>query len=474
MPTICTEIDEWIVEDIVKEVEIWEERQEKKCKEYAWYDPRGWFCWIVTIFVKVVRTIVEKVGRWITRTVCKVVTAVVEVLIDISKGALDVILGIFTLDWRRVLDGIIKIGIGVINYFVTIFRIGFLGDTIDFIISEINKNELREYVKKLLEEKYEGENLENIKRALRVDHGVFGMRIKMKAIRTYLDSETLSIEEPNIPNLVKLHESGDINLKELSGFEFNEGVWNRKRYKTLKKDNNVSGGGGGEFDNPISESELEKYISTRGLEGPKFTILCMRDQVLQTKLDAASEKGREIGLIPNWITENIEVTDKDHITHKGFNTGAASSALVDFLIKKIGRADINLNTALAQDELCKPIAIGVFKYTDGLRGISACLMGSSCGQPSHDTSGATFIDNKPDTVWKYVPIHEIGHYFGLCHVNGIDRIMYSSREGSMITWSTFLNLLYLKGDPSFTLDEAKQVWDYIIEHFPVKCLGGNP
>jgi hypothetical protein len=301
----------------------------------------------------------------------------------------------------------------------------------------------------------------------------------MRAIRTFIDSETPAPREPGVPNLVVLHEQGEINLRELCGFEFTEGFWNRKRYKTLKKGPIVTGGGGGEVDNPISESELGSYLSSRGAQGPKFIVLCMRDGVLKTKLRAAELKGRELGLMPRWTEETREVTLANHIKHRGFDTGSASSSLVRFLIDIIGRQakvrDSNgtlIDETAALGDLCTPVAVGVFRYTDSLRGIAACLKGSSC-QQTHDASGVTFIDNKPDIVWKYVPIHELGHYFGLCHVDGVDRIMYSSRQNSWFDWWTLPKLLYTKGEPSFTLGEAKQTWDYIVAHFPASCLGGG-
>ena len=142
----------------------------------------------------------------------------------------------------------------------------------------------------------------------------------------------------------------------------------------------------------------------------------------------------------------------------------------------------------AYAELCNPVAVSVFRYTETLRGISACLEGSSCrpavGQ--HDVSGVTYIDNIPDLVWKYVTIHELGHYFGLCHVEGVERIMYTPKgEGGKsvswwdkvkksVTWYTIPNMILFKGEPSFTLDEGMQVWDYIIDHFPPTCLGAKP
>ena len=94
--------------------------------------------------------------------------------------------------------------------------------------------------------------------------------------------------------------------------------------------------------------------------------------------------------------------------------------------------------------------------------------------------GIHSIDNMPDTVWKYVPTHELGHYFGLCHADGLDRIMYSPRaEGwwnkdkGAVTLRTIYSLIFFKGEPSFTLEEEMQTWDYIIEHFPANCLGSN-
>lgn len=475
----CVETQEWIEEEISKPVEEWVEQTEEKCKKRPWWHPLRWLCWLVTTVVKVIRWIVVKVGKWVVRTVCKLVSAVLGFIRDFLVGLWDVIAGIFTLDWRRILDGLIQVGAALIDLIATVARIQYLGDTLDYIIEEYNRGQLRDYVRKLLEAKYSGEELENIKDTLRVDHGAFGYRIPMRAIRTFIDSETPSPHEPGVPNLVVLHEHSEINLRELCGFEFTEGFWNRKRYKTLKKGPHATGGGLGEVDNPISESELDTYLSSRGAEGPKFIVLCMRDGVLTTKLRAAELKGRELGLMPQWKEETQEVTLAEHMKHKGFDTGVESPLLVRFLIDIIKRkakvrdaSGVVIDETEALHDLCTPVAVGVFRYTDNLRGIAACLKGSSC-QDLHDASGVTFIDNKPDIVWKYVPIHELGHYFGLCHVDGVDRIMYSPRNNSWFDWWTLPKLLYTKGEPSFTLDEAKQAWDYIVAHFPAHCLGGN-
>ncbi len=476
MALVCSQIDEWIEEEVSKPVEEWENRQKEKCKKRKWYDPRGWFCWLVWVLVKVVRWVVVKVGRWVVRTVCRVITVVVELLVDVFWGLVDIFVGIFTLDWRRILDGFLRILIGGFLAGIGIIRIFALCDTYDYIRGEFDTSSLRSHVRGRLAAKYKGDTLQQIADAIRLDYGAFGLRLRGIAYRTFLDSETPSPTDPSAPNLVVLHETGAINLPELCGFEFPQGFWNRKRYKTLKKGTFIAGGGGGEFDNPISQDELNTYLSSRGAGGPKFIVLAMRDGVLDTKLSTAEDKGRQLGLILSWTRELKEVTQASHMMHNGFDTGLADSSLVQFLIQPIGRTDRTSNPPASEQaavaELCRPVVVGVFRFTDTLRGIAASLFASSC-QRRHNASGATFIDNLPDDIWKYVPIHELGHCFGLCHVDGIDRIMVSTRENSLWSWSILWNWC-VKGEPYFTLDEAKSAWDYIVANFAPECLGAKP
>lgn len=483
MAKVCTQVDVWIEEQVSKPVEEWENQQQKKCKNYPWYDPRGWFCWLVWVLVKVVRWVVVTVGRWVTRTVCKIVAAVINLVVGVLEGLWDVIVGIVTLDWRRILDGLIKIGATILQEVINLVRILLLCDTVDFIRGEFDKAALRDHVRGLLDARYKGQERDDIAEAIRLDVGAFGLRLDATAYRAFLDSETESPTEPGVPNLVVLHESGAINLRELCGFEYPQGFWNRKRYKTLKKGVVVGGGGGGEFDNPISTGDLDTYLSSRGADGPAFIVLAMRDRALDTKIAAAEDKATQLGLLLSFTTDTVEVSEAGHIVHRGFDQPGPSAALVRFLVSRLGRTDrtdANAQTppslpaaeAAARDELCHPVVAGVFKYTDTLRGLSSSLEASRC-QDRHNASGATFIDNVPDVVWKYVPIHELGHCFGLCHVDGLDRIMVSASQNTIWTWSLLWNWC-LRGEPYFTLDEAKSTWDYIVANFDAECLGAEP
>jgi hypothetical protein len=53
-------------------------------------------------------------------------------------------------------------------------------------------------------------------------------------------------------------------------------------------------------------------------------------------------------------------------------------------------------------------------------------MADSKGFPGERITGSAFKYRKPDVMFKYVAIHELGHTFGLCHADGLLRIMFTN------------------------------------------------
>jgi len=113
----------------------------------------------------------------------------------------------------------------------------------------------------------------NIVEHLRLDRGDFGYRIKMRAIRTSLDSETPSQKRAA-----------------------------RRRGEAKSKIR-------------FQRRSLPSIFIARA-EGPKFFVLSMRDDVLETNLWAAELKGRELGLIPEWKREMLDVIKPEHVKLK--------------------------------------------------------------------------------------------------------------------------------------------------------------
>ncbi|WP_420146498.1 hypothetical protein [Spirosoma sp.] len=151
MALVCTQIGEWIQEKVTREVEEWIEKTEEVCEDWPW--PVNWLCNFVTTFLKVITYVVDFVARWVGQTVCKIVVTLADVVSDVFTGVIGILGGIVTLKWAKIVDGLIIIATGIASFIGAYIRIVFLGDTIDFIITEIKKAQLKNHVRNLLEAK---------------------------------------------------------------------------------------------------------------------------------------------------------------------------------------------------------------------------------------------------------------------------------------------------------------------------------
>jgi hypothetical protein len=84
MGQVCSEVQEWVEEQIEQPIETWENQLQQVCEEQDcnWWCLccNKWFCWLVWVLVKVVTWVVVTVGKWVTRVVCEVVNFVLDVI----------------------------------------------------------------------------------------------------------------------------------------------------------------------------------------------------------------------------------------------------------------------------------------------------------------------------------------------------------------------------------------------------------
>jgi hypothetical protein len=221
----------------------------------------------------------------------------------------------------------------------------------------------------------------------------------------------------------------------------------------------------------ISESDIDAYLAANGT-GPgikHFSLFAMSSGNLQSRLDCADAHSREVGLIFRWTKVDGVLTRSDQAI---VDRGAFSPLLTSV---PFNRTNTATNAQAAVDEVTMPLVIGGWGYTDGSgMGISAHLANCTCLEPDDNGStlfsgsgitGTHFRYRKPDLAFKYTAIHEIGHTFGLCHVNGLLRIMYTNASGaskSVWSWSSLGQYLTTGVEAGFILDEGKKVWDYIV------------
>jgi hypothetical protein len=117
-------------------------------------------------------------------------------------------------------------------------------------------------------------------------------------------------------------------------------------------------------------------------------------------------------------------------------------------------------------DICVIPTFAVFRYTDNTR-----RSGIASAFPIHVNdireSGVTFRYRPPEFFFRWVPIHEIGHYFSLQHDghDGLHHIMWTpAPEAQLDTWTSQTTAeLFLSGlEPQFTRDDIQRMWNWII------------
>jgi hypothetical protein len=73
MASICKTYQDRIEEKVWEPIDDWIKTTEKQCEEYDWWNPIGWFCWLVTFFVKVIKWVARTIVTIVFRTVCEVI-----------------------------------------------------------------------------------------------------------------------------------------------------------------------------------------------------------------------------------------------------------------------------------------------------------------------------------------------------------------------------------------------------------------
>lgn len=475
MAMVCTSMTEWIHSNISKPVEEWEQDQVKKCKKRRWYDPRGWFCWFITVLVKVIRWVVVTVVTAVVTIVCHLVADVLAIVWDVLKFLWHLLKALFTWDKCALQEAFADFADAFIR------AVELIGDVIMRPITDrIQTYRLRRYVGRQIAQRYwqQPDLVTALKEAFSVDAGVFGYRTTCTVYRMFVDSRTKTERFGDVPNLFALHRDGLIDLYQLAGFDqgcaiFSKDGWYRPRHQSAKFPFASGGGGIGEPTPPeLSRDELTEYIDSAGTKGPHFLIYAISAGNLDTRCDAARQKGRQLGLILNFERKGIEVVHERYIDY-------TVAGQPDFLMQMPdpGRHDDRgPDAGLARMELCAPVAVAVFGFDDRVqRGVADNLIGTvACDKfnlADSYTSGVSFIDDIPDEIRKYVLIHELGHYFGLCHVDGFDRIMVSGKkgQGDWFTGDSIPNVFW-HGGPRFTYTEAQRAWDFILANFPSACL----
>lgn len=468
----CHQIGEWVEDNVSQQVQ---QCVKKKCK---WWCAccNKWFCFLVWVVVTVL--------KWVITTVCEILGDAYDLVVAVITGGWDIIAGIFTWDWSRVWDGFLDI-LGALG--------GLVGDLIRTVVfpcglygafrDSVNKWRLIDYVEDLIDKsrRFTEADRADIKAALGISGSGFGLRLTLTSYRGYVRSDYIAPGE-TVPALVQWNNDPDpnrrVDLKKLAGFQWDD-FWQRSS-PDIRGD--VS-----------SESDIDEYLGTPSSKS--FSIYAMSDSALLDRIHNIQIKGDTIGLKLVVDLQDVHLTERTQVqaTITDPDGQHNSCAVLDVLARNpfnrepsvpgfgCHPADPQDPAAVerARNLLCKPVIFGTFRFVanDSYTGYAACMFTNTCldgGSFGNDGgTGALYRHGLPNWARTWVPIHELGHTFGLCHVDGLNRIMVNPKDHSW--WSGWLIPEYLcfSGEPQFSHDEARRVWDYIIASFPIDCLANR-
>lgn len=425
--------------------------------------PCNWWCLCCNKWLCGLVWVVVIAGAWVVEQVCELVADVIDLVVTVVVGLIDIVVGIFTGDWTRVVAGFGEIVGAFIVFAAEIIPVVTGGTLVGAFADAINAWQLRDFARGLIDQRFRDnpEVHDSIVEGLGISSGTFGLRLKATAIRSFIRSDFSSPQNNGTPDLIVwlTDKSLNLDLKTLAGL--NPSAWWNRDWPQLVGDNGN-----------ISAADLDNYIAKGGVGGDvkHFTIFSMSQSDLQTRTDTATLHAKEIGLILQWDFADTQILAGNEVVID-----------VDNFVSILQQPPFmrNANNAAAITELCAPLAIAAFGFLAGFNGISAHLASSTCLEPDETGSlefpgegitGTAFRYRKPDIAFKYVAIHEIGHTFGLCHVDGLLRIMFTARGKNYSSTSSWWQYWTHGVEAGFTLDEGKKVWEYIVTNFGADCL----
>jgi hypothetical protein len=91
MSLICTNVTTWITQQVLVPANTWVSQQQQQCAQFPWWDPRGWFCWFVTVLVLVVVWVTQNIVVPTITVVCTFITFVIGWIILVFATVIDAI-----------------------------------------------------------------------------------------------------------------------------------------------------------------------------------------------------------------------------------------------------------------------------------------------------------------------------------------------------------------------------------------------
>jgi hypothetical protein len=415
-------------------------------------------------------------------------------ILHIVKDVAGIVGSILRLDLPGLIDAVLHLLIDVGIFILDVLRTVLLGFFIGHIVENFERNSLRRFVNRLLRDNFAEPRRTQVRNALRMSDPLWGLR-------PHVTHKTLVMESPAMP-LAAMHNNGDLDLFSMAGLlSFDSFQLFQPRFTVKWLDEK-----GSESTFPASRYHIAKFLETGQ---PNLRIYAQTASELRDRIQFASKHFNGMGIRPTWnhfitvpqrtplATRSItQVSEFNLICLRDFldadgNVAIETDDLGQFLndtglkdptegethitsitpfhvLVQVIDADGNLTSSddFFGDTAGRDIQEG--EFAEGCqtpnRNDECCILVQRTKDRSQLGSGVAMRNVYPGYFSKMVMAHEMGHYFGLCHINhnGVQNIMFSNAAHNSI-WDWGLFGYYLNAEPYFTSRDKRNVWRFIVD-----------
>ena len=371
----------------------------------------------------------------VVKWVLHVARDLLDIVNTVVGGVQDLIVGLLRGNLCRALAGLTDLGIGVLRTVFAVTRVPF--GSLAGVRDSVNLADVEDEVIGALQNALRPDE-DRLERALdRVAVGTRPMGYPFVADlrRFFLSSTSTAID------LRALHANDIVDLFALAGHRSRcQNGLRSSRGEVVYEGTRQT----------VTRTDLERFLDDGADAVPPFRVYPIKEEILSRHFEVAKRKAAFLGIrLARRPFGDIEITNLNQIPldADGDTTAVHSAQFAVF-----GRSG-------SRDDLAQLPGIAHFGFIDtDLNGLASWY------RPPDDLSmsGVSYRDRSPDALFRYVLVHEMGHYWGLDH-EGHDSprfIMWTPRLATDIG-DAALEFILLSGEPTFSRQDVKDAWRWM-------------
>ncbi len=362
-------------------------------------------------------------------------------------------------DLPGVLAGMLNLVVDVVAAAFDFLRIPLI--VVDAIRDGYQRWQLRQFVIRLLAERFSGDDLDAARAKAGVDPGPFGFSLEGEHRVLLLDSAKTPLYEWHNDGTLDLYAMA--GLLSLDSFEVSQ----RIRSEVRRVDEN-----GVESVWPVTRFTIAEYLDSEG-EDCRLRVYAMQRNVIAEKLRTARKKAKKLGIRLSWNDDDTYAHFREY-TSQQISTKEDFQASWDSFSVFLDNHGLRNHTVAEQDTV---VAMGAFHCPKDSHGHE--FNGVCVGRDLEDDTPLIRRDSDGDPIasgvihrdrwvtwWsRFILIHEIGHFLGLRHEgHSPAHIMYTNApdQGTSMIDVTLLDY-FLESEPHFTQSDAMNAWRFLVD-----------